>query len=176
VKRVLVAGVGNLFLGDDAFGVEVVRELMQQPALPQVTVRDFGTRGLDLAYTLAQGFDALLLIDTVMRGHAPGTLSVLEPDFVPSEPTPELLGPSHGVDPCRVFALAQALGAVLPKARLVGCEPLGFGSEEEPMLGLSEPVRAAVGPAVALVQQLALELSEGAPASPGDHAGGAGHA
>jgi hydrogenase maturation protease len=159
VKRVLVAGVGNLFLGDDAFGVEVVRELLRQPQLPQITVRDFGTRGLDLAYTLADGFDALLLIDAVKRGHAPGTLSVLKPDFTPSEPTPELLGPSHGVDPCRVFALVQALGGEVPAARLIGCEPLGFGSEEEPMLELSEPVRAAVAPAALLVRQLALELS-----------------
>jgi hydrogenase maturation protease len=159
VKRVLVAGVGNLFLGDDAFGVEVVRELLRQPPMPRVTVRDFGTRGLDLAYTLADGFDALLLIDAVKRGHAPGTLSVLEPDFTPSEPTPELLGPSHGVDPCRVFALVQALGGEVPEARLVGCEPLDFGSEEEPMLELSELVRAAVAPAALLVRQLALELS-----------------
>jgi hydrogenase maturation protease len=159
VKRVLVAGVGNLFLGDDAFGVEVVRELLRQPQLPQITVRDFGTRGLDLAYTLADGFDALLLIDAVKRGHAPGTLSVLEPDFTPSEPTPELVGPSHGVDPCRVFALVRALGGEVPEARLVGCEPLGFGSEEEPMLELSEPVRAAIAPAALLVRQLALELS-----------------
>ena len=81
VKRVLVAGVGNVFLGDDAFGVEVVRELMRRPSPAHVTIRDFGTRGLDLAYTLVDGFDALLLVDTVQRGHVPGTLTVLEPDF-----------------------------------------------------------------------------------------------
>ncbi|HEY1536865.1 MAG TPA: hydrogenase maturation protease, partial [Polyangiaceae bacterium] len=79
MTRVLVAGVGNVFLGDDAFGVEVARELLRRPALAQVTVRDFGTRGLDLAYTLADGFDALLLVDSVQRGHTPGTLSVIEP-------------------------------------------------------------------------------------------------
>ena len=162
MKRVLVAGIGNVFLGDDAFGVEVVRELLRRPALPHVTVRDFGIRGLDLAYTLADGFDALLLVDTVQRGHTPGTLSVIEPDFVPSEPTPELLGPSHGVDPCRVLGLVRALGGTLPSARLVGCEPLGFGSDAEPMLELSEPVREAVQRAVPLVEQLARELSEGA--------------
>jgi hydrogenase maturation protease len=160
VKRVLVAGVGNVFLGDDAFGVEVARELLRRPPLPRVTIRDFGIRGLDLAHTLLDGFDALLLIDTVQRGHAPGTLSVLDPDFTPRDATPELLGPSHGVDPCRVFALVQALGGALPMARLVGCEPLGFGSDEEPMLELSEPVRDAVARAVPLVEEIACELSE----------------
>ena len=161
MKRVLVAGVGNVFLGDDAFGVEVVRALLRRPPLPNVTVRDFGIRGLDLAHTLVDGFDALLLVDTVQRGHAPGTLSVLEPDFASDEPTPDLLGPSHGVDPCRVFALVQALGGTVPKARLVGCEPLGFGSDAEPMLDLSAPVRGAVARAVPLVEQIALELSAG---------------
>jgi hydrogenase maturation protease len=160
VKRVLVAGVGNVFLGDDAFGVEVVRALLRSPAQAHVTVRDFGIRGLELAHTLLDGFDALLLVDTVQRGHPPGTLSVLEPDFAPAEPSPELLGPSHGVDPCRVFQLVQALGGALPTARLVGCEPFGFGSDEEPMLELSQPVRDAVGRAVPLVRELALELTE----------------
>jgi len=160
MNRLLVAGVGNIFLGDDAFGVEVVRELGRRgsPALPGVTIRDFGMRGLDLAYTLVDGFDALLLVDTLRRGHAPGTLSVLEPDFQASEASDELLGPGHGVDPCRVFHLVRALGGSMPVTRLLGCEPLSFGSDEEPMLELSEPVRAAVLRALPLVEQLVLEL------------------
>src|SRR6478752_5152449 len=137
MKRVLVAGVGNVFLGDDAFGVELVRELMRRPNLPRVTLRDFGTRGLDLAYTLVDGVDALLLLDTVRRGYPPGTLTVLEPDFATDQTPEELLGPSHGVDPCRVFGLVRALGGTMPKTRLLGCEPLAFGSDEEPMLALS---------------------------------------
>jgi hydrogenase maturation protease len=161
MKRVLVAGVGNVFLGDDAFGVEVVRELMKRPTPGHVTVRDFGTRGLDLAYTLVAGFDALLLVDTVQRGHVPGTLTVLEPDFASSQPTEELLGPGHGVDPGRVFGLVRALGGTLPTTRLVGCEPFGFGSDEEPMLELSAPVREAVTRALPLVEQLWLELGAG---------------
>ena len=161
MTRVLVAGVGNVFLGDDAFGVEVVRELLQRPLAPQVTVRDFGTRGLDLAYTLAEGYDALLLVDTVQRGHAPGTLSVIEPDFAaPAEPD-DFLGPAHGVDPCRVAGLVQALGGTMPVTRLVGCEPLSFGSDEVPMFELSEPVRAAVLRALPLVEQVLVELSGG---------------
>jgi hydrogenase maturation protease len=163
VKRVLVAGVGNVFLGDDAFGVEVVRELMRRPTPPHITVRDFGTRGLDLAYTLATGFDALVLVDTVQRGHAPGTLTVSEPDFLSSQPTEELLGPGHGVEPCRVFGLVRALGGTMPLTRLLGCEPFGFGSDEEPMLELSPPVREAVGRALPLVEQLLLEFGAALP-------------
>ncbi|HEX3849689.1 MAG TPA: hydrogenase maturation protease [Polyangiaceae bacterium] len=162
MTRVLVAGVGNVFLGDDAFGVEVARELLRRPAQARVTVRDFGTRGLDLAYTLADGFDALLLVDTVQRGHAPGTLSVIEPDFAADRQDQELLGPGHGVDPCRVATLVQALGGTMPVTRLVGCEPLGFGTEDEPMLELSAPVRDAVLRAIPLVEQVLLELSGGA--------------
>lgn len=162
MTRVLVAGVGNVFLGDDAFGVEVARELLRRPCLAQVTVRDFGTRGLDLAYTLADGFDALLIVDTLQRGHAPGTLSVIEPDFQARNADEELLGPGHGVDPCRVASLVYALGGTMPITRLVGCEPLGFGSEDEPMLELSTPVRDAVTRAIPLVERVVLELSGGA--------------
>ena len=159
MNRVLVAGVGNVFLGDDAFGVEVIRELLLRPLGPEVTVRDFGTRGLDLAYTLADGFDALVLLDSVQRGHAPGTLSVIEPDFQASNASQELLGPGHGVDPCRVASLVHALGGTMPVTRLVGCEPFGFGSEEEPMLELSAPVRDAVTRAIPLVERVLTELS-----------------
>ena len=163
MKRVLVAGVGNVFLGDDAFGVEVVRELMRRPAAAHVTVRDFGTRGLDLAYTLVDGFDALVLVDTVQRGHVPGTLSVLDPDFERGQPTEELLGPGHGVDPCRVFGLVRALGGTVPTTRLVGCEPFDFGSDEEPMLELSPMVRDAVARALPLIEALLLELGAALP-------------
>jgi hydrogenase maturation protease len=162
MTRVLVAGVGNVFLGDDAFGVEVARELLRRASQAQVTVRDFGTRGLDLAYTLADGFDALLLVDSVQRGHAPGTLSVIEPDFQTNGEGEELLGPGHGTDPCRVATLVHALGGTMPVTRLVGCEPFGFGSEDEPMLELSAPVRDAVLRAIPLVERVLLELSGGA--------------
>jgi hydrogenase maturation protease len=155
---VLVAGVGNVFLGDDAFGVEVVRELLQRPPLADVTVRDFGTRGLDLAYTLLDGYDALLLVDAAPRGHAPGTLSVLEPDL-PSAGSDAPLGTGHGVDPEGVFGLLRALGGTPPKTRVVGCEPLSFGSDEQPMLELSTPVREAVARAVGVVERVARELA-----------------
>jgi hydrogenase maturation protease len=171
MNRVLVAGVGNIFMGDDAFGVEVVRELLRRPRPPHVTVRDFGTRGLELAHTLVDGFDALLLVDTVQRGHVPGTLTVLDPDFLPREqPTQDLLGAGHGVDPCRVFGLVRALGGTVPRTRLLGCEPLAFGSDDEPMLELSPPVRQAVARALPLVEQLLSELAAELPEGATPHA------
>ncbi len=157
--RVLVAGVGNIFLGDDAFGVEVARALVAGAPLPGVAVRDFGTRGVDLAYTLAGGFDALVLVDCMQRGKAPGTLSVIEPDFRSLELNHEFVGPAHGVDPCRVFSLLEALGGSLRATLLVACEPLAFGSDDEPMIALSAPVLDAVARAVPLVAALALELA-----------------
>jgi hydrogenase maturation protease len=160
MKRVLVAGVGNLFLGDDAFGVEVVRELQRHPTPPNVTLRDFGTRGLDLAYALADGVDGLLLVDVVQRGYQPGTLTVLTPDFEREHANEEFLGPGHGVDPCRVYDLVRALGGTMPETRLLGCEPLSFGSDDEPMLTLSAPVRDAVGRSLPLIEQLVLELGD----------------
>lgn len=163
MKRVLVAGVGNVFLGDDAFGVEVVRELMRRPNPAHVTVSDFGTRGLDLAYALVDGVDALLLVDAVQRGYAPGTLTVIEPDFEREPAAEALLGPGHGVDPCRVFGLVHALGGTMPKTRLLGCEPLSFGSDDEPMFELSSPVRDAVLRSLPLVGQLLLELGAAIP-------------
>ncbi len=156
--RVLVAGVGNIFLGDDAFGALVARALVARPASPGVRVRDFGTRGVDLAYTLAEGFDALVLVDSMQRGRAPGTITVIEPDFRSSEPVSELAGPAHGVDPCRVFSMLNALGGSLRAALLVACEPLAFGSEDEPMLEPSAPVREAILHAVPLVEALASQL------------------
>jgi hydrogenase maturation protease len=158
MRRVLVAGVGNVFLGDDAFGVEVIRELLRRPTPAHVTVKDFGTRGLDLAYTLVDGFDALLLIDTVQRGDMPGTLSVISPDFERNQAGEELLGPGHGVDPCRVFGLVRALGGSPPLTRLLGCEPFAFGCDEQPMLELSPAVRDAVTRALPLIDQLLREL------------------
>lgn len=170
--RVLVAGIGNVFLGDDGFGVEVARRLLERPPLPGVEVVDFGIRGLDLAYALQNDYDALILIDAAPRGHPPGTLSVIEPVL---EPQPVLATGSaaermagqaalepHAMDPIRVLRLARSLGAELPKVRLVACEPAVLEPDEtgELLISLSEPVRAAVGPAVELVGELALELMD----------------
>jgi hydrogenase maturation protease len=149
-RRLLIAGIGNIFLGDDAFGVEVVRVLALREWPPEVQLTDFGIRGFDLACALAGGYGGAILIDSARRGGPPGTLYVIEPD--PSS----LAGgfEAHGVDPVTALRLARELGKPCPWVRVVGCEPLTFGSEE-PALGLSDPVRAAVGEAVRLVEGLA---------------------
>lgn len=104
--RVLVAGVGNIFLGDDAFGPEVIRALDRRPLPPEATVRDFGIRGMDLAYTLLDGCATAVLVDAAPRGHRPGTLTLVEADPPDGTAVPE----AHGMDPAKVLALAAQLG------------------------------------------------------------------
>ena len=151
MKRILVAGVGNIFFGDDGFGVEVSRRLSER-ALPEgVQVKDFGIRGLDLTYALLDGWDAAILVDALPRGGDPGTLYVLDPA---ADAAPPVLDP-HAMHPARVLAMAWELGGTPPILRVVGCEP---GAAEEMQIGLSPAVAAAVDPACTLVEQLAKEL------------------
>jgi hydrogenase maturation protease len=162
--RLLIAGIGNSFFGDDAFGVEVVRELARRSLPPEVQVIDFGIRGFDLACALTGGWEAAVLVDAARRGGAPGTLYVIEPDL--SEGGAGLAGvQAHRLDPAAVFRLARELGGLCPWIRVVGCEPLTFGSEEEPVMVLSAPVRAAVGEAVRLVESLVRNYLDRAAAS-----------
>lgn len=150
--RVLVGGIGNVFLGDDGFGVAVVERLRTQPLLPEVDVVDFGIRGVDLAYALSE-YEAAILVDTVRRGGAAGTLYVLEPDVPPGTAG---VAP-HAMTPERVLQWLPPGGA--PRIlRLVGCEPGDFGPEGLGRDGLSEPVLASVEEAVRLVKALLHEL------------------
>jgi hydrogenase maturation protease len=152
----LVAGIGNVFLGDDGFGVAVAERLSRSDVPPGVHVEDYGIRGMDLAYALAD-YGVVVLVDAVPRGEPPGTLYVIEPEF-DTEPR---AGPdAHGMDPVQVLALARALGGELPRVLVVGCEPAVrmTGAEEEVVADLSEPVRAAVGGAVSLVESLIEDL------------------
>lgn len=160
MKRLLIAGIGNVFLGDDAFGVEVVRRLGTQRWPDGVRVVDFGIRGFDLACALVDGYDGVILVDAVSRSGAPGTLFVLEP-AVPQGMKLEFQG--HSLTPEKVLALAGGLGEVCRWIRLVGCEPLTFGTEEEPIMGLSPPVEAAVEEGMKLVERLVKELDEKGP-------------
>lgn len=155
--RVLVAGVGNIFLGDDAFGVEVVRQLASRSLPDGVRVVDFGIRGIDLAYALLDGYEAVIIVDATPRGQAPGTLYVIEPELE-NQGSSEAMPSPHGMDPVKVFRLAQTLGGPLPRLRVVGCEPASIGTEDEPAMGLSEPVQAAVAEAVALVESQVQEM------------------
>jgi hydrogenase maturation protease len=146
--NVLVAGIGNIFFGDDGFGPEVVRALAAQP-IEGVTIEDYGIRGMHLAYDLVSGYDRALLIDAVPRGGTPGTLYVIEPEMRRSDAAPD----PHRMDLENVFAFVRTIGGVPPPITIVGCEPTGSFEE----IGLTEVVRAAVGPAVELVQRLVAE-------------------
>lgn len=149
-RKVLVAGIGNVFLGDDGFGVEVVRRL--EGGLPGADVVDFGIRGMDLAYALQRDYAGVVFVDAAARGEAPGTLTVLEPELPDGE---RALVETHGMDPVRVLRLARQLGRVPALVRVVCCEPM---SVAEAPFELSEPVRAMVGEATSLVKSLVMEM------------------
>ena len=157
-KRVLVAGVGNIFLGDDGFGVEVVRRLAER-ALPEgVEVKDFGIRGMDLAYALQEDYEVVVFVDAVPRSEEPGTVYLIEPEI---EENGEVSLDTHGMDPVKVIKLSRALGAEPTRTLVVGCEPLVVLSGEDyddMSMELSEPVQAAVGEAVKLVESLVEEI------------------
>ncbi len=144
--RILVAGIGNIFLGDDAFGVEVAKRLLAAKFPPEVVVRDFGIRGVHLAYELLEGaYDSTILIDATPRGGAPGTLYVIEPEF-----DGEASADAHTMTPETVFATLRAIGGHPGKVLIVGCEPASV----EEGIGLSKPVEAALGEAVKLIREL----------------------
>jgi hydrogenase maturation protease len=157
--RILIAGIGNIFLGDDGFGVEVVRRLTERPLPEGVSAIDFGIHGLDLAYALLDGYDGAVLVDATPRGGRPGTLYVIEPDLPePLAPEAGTMIDTHGMDPVKVLRLVRALGGRLPWLRVVGCEPAALGSEDELLMGLSEPVRSTVDEAIGLIEALIAKL------------------
>jgi hydrogenase maturation protease len=159
--RILVAGVGNIFLGDDAFGVEVVRRLSAQEFPESVRVRDFGIRGYDLAYALLDGYDLTILVDACPRGDAPGTVYVIEPEVKEGDAPPIALD-AHTMNPVSVIRMARSMGPVSKRIVLVGCEPASLGGEDGRM-ELSEPVSAAVDAAVKLVHKLIAETQANDP-------------
>jgi hydrogenase maturation protease len=155
--RVLVAGVGNIFLGDDAFGVEVAQRLLRRPLQDGVRVIDFGIRGLDLTYALLDGYEAAVLVDALPRGGRPGTLYVLEPDAgAPADDGAPVIE-AHGMDPVKVLRLVAAMGGRVGQLLVVGCEPAVVDPEDF-RVGLSEPVRAALDEAVPLVEEVVARL------------------
>ena len=160
LARVLVAGIGNVFLGDDAFGVELATRLAGRSLPGGVEVADFGIRGMDLAFALQEDLDAAVLLDAVPRGGDPGTLYVIEPEL---EDGAAAAVEAHAMDPVKVLALARQLGRLPARVLVVGCEPAWVGSVEDGEMGmeLSEPVRAALDPAVTLVEELLGELTAG---------------
>ena len=159
-KRILIAGVGNIFLGDDGFGVEVVRRLAGRELPEGVEVVDFGIRGMDLAYALQDDYEVVIFIDATPRGEKPGTVYLLEPEI---EENGEVVLDTHGMDPVKVITLSRALGARPTRILVVGCEPQVVVSGEDyddMLMELSEPVRAAVEEAVKLVESLVEEIDK----------------
>lgn len=154
---VLVAGIGNVLLADDGFGVAVAQRLAQRELPAGVKVADYGIRGMDLAYELQEDYDAAILVDAVPRGEAPGTLFAIRHRGPLDE---EAVLDVHGMTPVRVLALARALGAVPERILVVGCEPavLAGADDAEIVMELSPAVRAAVPRAVELVESLLGEL------------------
>ena len=151
-KQILVAGVGNAWMQDDGFGSEVARRLEGRELPSGVTVMDFGSGGLDLAYEIMRGYHALVLLDVSRQGGEPGTLYVLEPDpedYARPIEDGEMISP-HGMDPQTVLRFVNAVGGFSGKVVVVACEP---GPIEDLAVGLSPEVELAVERALDVVME-----------------------
>jgi hydrogenase maturation protease len=154
--RILIAGIGNIFMGDDAFGVEVAMRLSRREMPEGVRVVDFGIRGLDLAYALMEDYHTAILVDAMPRGGDPGSVYTLEIENNTAEDAPS--GPveidPHGMNPMRVLEMVKSLGGRAGRVLVVGCEPQSLGDAEEGALGLSAPVEAAVEVTIDVLHRL----------------------
>lgn len=149
---ILVAGVGNIFHGDDAFGVILAQEMENRPQTEGVVVSDFGTRSYDLAFAMLDGFETVILVDAVHRGGAPGTVYLLDPEIDAVEAGRSVVG-GHGMTPQTVLGILEAFGGFGGAIYVVGCEPASLESEDG-KIGLSEPVQAAVPVAISMIDDL----------------------
>ena len=157
--NILIAGIGNIFFGDDAFGCEVAAQLMRRPLPEGVRVIDFGIRSYDLAYAMMNGPDVTIFIDATPRGQPPGTIYLLEPDKNILDSNFGEVVNAHSMNPVRVLQLIHSLGGQPGRLYLVGCEPAVLETEEGAM-GLSEKVQAAVAPAIEMIETLIREILE----------------
>ncbi len=156
--RILVAGIGNIFFGDDAFGVEVVREFQQRELPPEVRVEDYGIRSYDLAYAIMDGYDATILVDAAQRGKAPGTLYLIEPDQGDAGVMEYSQPDAHSMDPVAVLNMVRNLGGEPSRMiYLLACEPENL-EPDDCQFGLSETVQNAVPHAVEMVETLVRDL------------------
>lgn len=152
--RILVACIGNIFLGDDAFGCEVERCLAKRKLPDEVELKDFGIRSYDLAYALMDGYEITILVDAMPRGGAPGTVYVIEPDRkdIDAIDVADSSFEPHGMNPMKVLSMVKVLGGNFNKIVIVGCEPAYTGENDDGYMGLSEPVAAAVEKAADFVE------------------------
>jgi hydrogenase maturation protease len=155
--RILIAGIGNIFFGDDAFGVEVIRELTKAPLPEGVNAVDFGIRSYDLAYAIMDGYGATILVDITARGEPPGTVYLIELDQEKIGDLEGALPDGHSLDPVAVLRLTQSLGGQIERLYLVACEPAVLETEDG-RIGLSEPVQAAVPEAIRTIRRLVDKL------------------
>jgi hydrogenase maturation protease len=155
-NQILIACIGNLFFGDDGFGVEAAHALTAANLPSEAVVIDYGIRSFDLACALLEPWRAVILVDAIVRGGEPGSLYLLEPDSEPGA-APEL--DPHAISPAQVLTLTRSFGKVHVPIIIVGCEPHDFGEELEGRIGLSSAVAAAVPKCVAMVQHLIREIS-----------------
>jgi hydrogenase maturation protease len=160
--RILIAGIGNIFFGDDAFGSEVARRLAQQPLPDTVRVVDFGIRGLDLTYALLDPYEKVILVDAVPRGGTVGTVYVLEPELCQAGVTGAVIEP-HSMDPVKVLRMARELGSTIKSVLLVGCEPRPLASDDDLQMEMSRPVQAAVEEAITLIETLVTQILANGP-------------
>jgi hydrogenase maturation protease len=161
MKRILIAGIGNIFFCDDAFGCEVAKELAQRQMPEGVRVTDFGIRSYDLAYAMMEDYDATILIDATPRGNPPGTVCLIQPDLSKfDEPADEIVN-AHSMNPVRVLQMVRALGGNPRSLYVIGCEPAVL-EPAEGKIGLSEPVQSAIKTAIDMIEKLVTKL-RGAP-------------
>lgn len=151
--RILVACIGNIFLGDDGFGCEVARALAEAKLFSGVKVVDYGIRGLDLAYALLEPYETVIIVDAIARGETAGTLFLAQPLRSGSEES-KLLD-AHSMSPASVLAMARALGEIRAEIFIIGCEPADFGDELEGRIGISHAVASAMPEACAMIVRLA---------------------
>jgi hydrogenase maturation protease len=150
---ILVAGIGNMFFGDDGFGVAVAHRLAGSPPRSS-RVEDYGIRALHLAFALLDAPDLCIIADCMARGGAPGTLYVVEPDLGVQGTVPD----AHGMNLPIVFAAVRELGGAMPRTLVVGCEP----ADIEPRIGLSPVVESAIPAAIELIRELVMTHHEAA--------------
>jgi hydrogenase maturation protease len=158
--RILVAGIGNIFLGDDAFGVEVAQRLLRRVSSDEVHIVDMGIRGMDLAFALLNGYEAVILVDATARGGPPGTLYVLEPARAELPAMADMTIEGHSLSPAKVLRLVAAMGGHIERLFVVGCEPTPADFDDV-QLGLSAAVNSAIDEAVTIVETLVTRLLRG---------------
>jgi hydrogenase maturation protease len=161
-SKILVAGIGNIFLGDDAFGSEVARRLMSEKLPPEVRVIDFGIRTYDLAYAIMDGYDVTILIDITAQGRTPGTVYLIEPDLNQLDQLDANLADAHSMNPARVLQMLRRFGSSPGKLYLIGCEP-AILEVEDGQIGMSETVEKSIPQAIEWIKTLLDDLLKGNP-------------